>query len=628
MSNNNTIYINRRLTVALILLLVMVAGCTGLAGEPDIVRTLPARPTFIPSRQETFDAKVNIQQGATIYAENCVRCHGITGAGDGELAVSGQVPNIPNFTDPLATQDMSLQLWFDTITNGRLEALMPPWKESLSAQERWAVALYTYTLPYAQDIVTQGEAIYTEQCADCHALDGSGTDAGNSLLGLVDYTQANLQSRLTVHQGELEVSPAFNEDELTAVTQYIRLLSSESQTLPDPDSVASELLPAVTEDAMSVLTPQATPIPIPETIGILRGRISQGTEGGASVEGLEAILHIFDSQLREQIAEYTVDSEGAFQYEEVIIRPDHAYVMTVEYDGVTYSSPVVIGNPDESDMVVDVTIYEKGATQSDIVVSSRATQVNLSSQGLYVIEVIDLVNMSDRAYIRDDTESISSMVSVEFALPEGAQLQPEHTDPNRIMLSNDGLKIMDMTAVLPNQEHYIQYSYLLPIQNARHIQQPIDYAVEGPIMFYIDDSHLIFKSDQTAFVETLPFNEQSYSVYELKNTPEVGDVLTYSVEVNSMPGVGTTTEQAVSRDLLALILVLGGVILVGVAGFIIWRNRTSSHDTEDSITPEQLMQEIAALDDAFEAGKLNAVDYKKRRNQLKSDLMNWITRKK
>lgn len=607
----------------LVLLTVILAGvgCTGLAGEPEIVSTVPVRATSRPAVPETFDSPVSLERGALVFAENCVRCHGISGAGDGEFALSGQVKNVPNFTDPALTQELSLQDWFDTITNGRLEALMPPWKDNLSADDRWAVAFYTYTLPYTTTAIENGKAFYDAQCVDCHALDGSGTEDGVSLQGLVSFTQGNLQNTLKTHLTDLEL-PATTDEDLSSIVQYLRLLSSESQALPDPNLVVSTPQPATTEEVGQAI-PQATSVAIPETIGILRGNIVQGTADGASVEGLEAILHIYDSQLREQIAEYTVDADGAYQYDEVVIRPDFAYRMTVDHMGVNYSSGVYIGDPSQNEMVIDVMVYEIGADESALEITSRATQINLSPQGLYIIEVIDMINQSDRAYIRDNVSTVTESVSVQFALPEGARLQLDHTDPNRILLSDDGLMVFDIAPVLPNSEHYVQYSYLLPIENALEITQPIDYQVTGPIAFFVENSHLDFEAEGIELIETRIFNNQEYNLYEVSQTPTVGQTLSYALSLRTLPLAEASAEQAVPREILALLLLVIGAGLVLAAVYVIWRSRqvVGSSDISEDVTAETIMKQIAELDNQFDAGEIEKTDYQKQRNQLKSRLM-------
>ncbi len=616
----------RRLWMTLLLLILSVitfSACSGLAGEPEIVATLPVRATSIPATPEIFDGVVNLEQGAVIFAENCVRCHGITGTGNGELVLSGQIQNVPDFTDPTTIQEISLQDWFATITNGRIENLMPPWKDTLSAQDRWAVALYTYTMSFSDTNITQGQAVYTAQCVDCHADDGSGTENGSYIQGLVNFTESELAEMVFAHQADLALSPVVEEQALSDVVQYLRLLSAESQILPDTTTITTQPEPASTEEPGGN-EPDVTPVQIPQAIGILRGRIIQGTEGGESVEGLEAIVHIYDSQLREQIAEYTVGADGTYQYEEVVIRSDFAYRMTVLYEGITYTSPVVIGDPNTNEIELDVVIYERGATADNLVITSRASQANLLSEGLYIIEVIDILNTSDRAFVRDDVEGVDGRVSVEFAIPNDAQLQLDHTDPNRIALSNDGLTVYDMSAVLPGQEHYVQFSYLLPIESLQNIQQPIDYNVAGPVAFFVENSHLSFTSDQTELSETRPFNGQQYNVHTVTDSLNIGDTIIYTLTMQSPPLAGGTTDtQTLTREALSLILVLGGIALIGGAGVIIWhgRNASPSPTIDLSVTSEELMKQIATLDNAYDKGDIEEGAYQKQRQQLKNRLL-------
>lgn len=628
MHNKRTLQI----VISFVLILV-VAACDGLAGEPEIVQTVQLA-TPIP---ETLDSPVSLSRGAAIYAENCVRCHGAGGAGDGELVLSGDVQNVSNFTDPLTIQDQSLQAWFDIITNGNLEAVMPPWKDALSAQNRWAVALYTYTLSYDAAALEQGQETYEAQCASCHAMDGSGTADGSSLLGLVDYTEAGLVTVINNHQAELELTPAIPEESLDEVVQYLRMLSSQEQMLPantvaqeapppaSTEEISTETTSASTEDAPAETTPvsASTPVEIAETLGIIRGQILQGTPDGGAVEGLEAVVHIYDSQLIEQVAEYIVGADGTFQYDEVVMRQDYAYRVTVDYNGLTYSSPIYIGDPEETEMVIDVTVYEPGATAEDILITSRATQINLTSQGLYIIEVIELTNTSDRVYMRGSVPGVAEPGSVSFPIPEGAQLQLQHTDANRILLSDDGRLVLDSVPVLPASEHYVQFGYTLPVENARNIQQPVDYAVDGTIAFFVENSHISFAADGFQLTSTQPFNNQTYDIFQIIAPPSPGDVITYNISLDTA-GTGEGGG-VVPNEVLALLLVVAGVALVGGAGFVIWRGRQVDGITEeeavDNTTSADLIEQIAALDNAFKAGELDKTAYQKQRDALKARLM-------
>jgi hypothetical protein len=53
---------------------------------------------------------------------------------------------VPDFTDPERRAGLTVEDYFEVITNGRIDKLMPPWKDALSEEERWAVAEFAYSL--------------------------------------------------------------------------------------------------------------------------------------------------------------------------------------------------------------------------------------------------------------------------------------------------------------------------------------------------------------------------------------------------------------------------------------------------------------------------------------------------
>ena len=130
--------------ISLSLLAVVITGCSGLAGEPLIVATMPPQPTAqtISVPQSAPD----LAAGAQVYAANCTRCHGATGKGDGEMVTSGKVTGVADFTDPKLSQDATPADWYEIVTNGRMDKLMPPWGGKLSDTQRWDVTNYVYSL--------------------------------------------------------------------------------------------------------------------------------------------------------------------------------------------------------------------------------------------------------------------------------------------------------------------------------------------------------------------------------------------------------------------------------------------------------------------------------------------------
>src|SRR2546422_7416765 len=60
------------------------------------------------------------------------------------------------------------------VTIGVAGTAMPQFEETLSPEDRWAVATYVATLRADDQRVREGEGLYTAQCASCHGGAGGG----------------------------------------------------------------------------------------------------------------------------------------------------------------------------------------------------------------------------------------------------------------------------------------------------------------------------------------------------------------------------------------------------------------------------------------------------------------------
>lgn len=88
------------------------------------------RPTPIP-----FEAK-SVAHGMTLFAENCVPCHGHQAKGDGILAKTLPKQPVDLLTEPHASMHTPGD-FFHWLTNGIPGTGMPPWGEKFSEKERW-----------------------------------------------------------------------------------------------------------------------------------------------------------------------------------------------------------------------------------------------------------------------------------------------------------------------------------------------------------------------------------------------------------------------------------------------------------------------------------------------------------
>jgi len=97
-----------------------------------------------------------VEQGQKLYQENCARCHGENGKGDGPDA-AGLAKPPTDLTDQSWMAQKSAADFFQAISQG-VAADMPAFADKLSEEERWAVAAYLRTLTFASAAAPVAEA--------------------------------------------------------------------------------------------------------------------------------------------------------------------------------------------------------------------------------------------------------------------------------------------------------------------------------------------------------------------------------------------------------------------------------------------------------------------------------------
>lgn len=132
-------------TSFLLILALLLTGCGGLGGEPDIMFTLPP-PTATPAEPAPAIAEVSgepdLELGATVYAMRCAMCHGPQGVG-----VPGLATGI-NLNDPATMARLSDDEIYTIVTQGRGQ--MVGLGDVLNETERRSVTAYVRTLADAE----------------------------------------------------------------------------------------------------------------------------------------------------------------------------------------------------------------------------------------------------------------------------------------------------------------------------------------------------------------------------------------------------------------------------------------------------------------------------------------------
>jgi mono/diheme cytochrome c family protein len=206
-------------------------GCKPSAGQPPSSKQAKSSLAVPPSVKVTFsDLPVPpkpdvtaqfIEHGKSVYAQNCLACHGVKGDGKGDAAAF-LLPKPRNFVQanfrlrstPPSHLPTDVDL-FRSVSMGMAGTPMPPWRVNLNDDDRWAVVEYIKTFsprfadtnedrktvislgaPPARNDATkaEGKALFTKlACITCHGEAGHGD--GASAATLVDDSQTKIKPR-------------------------------------------------------------------------------------------------------------------------------------------------------------------------------------------------------------------------------------------------------------------------------------------------------------------------------------------------------------------------------------------------------------------------------------------------
>lgn len=564
-----------RLRVRLLLgavAIFVVAACTDLAGGGEIVATLPpAAPT-----EEIILPPTNpdLANGRHIFAEHCTECHAADGSGQGDLVLSGEVPEMPSFLDAAHVREQTLSYYYDIITNGNLANVMPPWVDSLSVQERWDVAMYVYTLHYTPEQIAQGEAL--------------GLDSN---IGLSLASDAELASELDI-EGE----------EAFAAVAYQRVQQTSNFDAVD------EPLPETTQPAFDAVT--------------FTGTVTNGSAGGSVPAGLVATLRYGNQADGLQEQSVNVAADNTFRFEDVPYDPTYQYFAAVTYQDRGFVSELLPATDVDEVTDLSITLYETTGeasvvTQTGMQLIIEELNVEDLGSGLVVTQGNLYENNSDRMFLLQP-EGQDVAVSLLIQLPAGSVILTEN-DP-RYIVAQEQFAVIDQLPVYPGQ-HTNDAFYFLPYENGAVIDLPLNNRFDGEITVTIASDTVMLSGDGFSGAETLNLGTEEQPVIARRYTStqqhQPGESIVFQLQGQLSILMQEDAGAVVTGDRLLLILGFGalGVVFIVIAVLLLLR-RGGSVDAQIN----KLQAQIVQLEKQHEAGQINHDVFQQKRQKLREQV--------
>ncbi len=574
-------------------------------------------PTPAPTLGPLFPASApDIHNGAKIYVEKCLPCHGATGLGDGEqgkqLPVKVAVLGLPDFA-----RNAVPSAWYTMVTQGNIERFMPPFA-SLNDQERWDVVAYALFIHMTPEQIEKGKTIFESSCADCAKyFSDSKTMSALSENDLITI----------IKNGKDEI-PAFGKDltdeDSAAVAIYLRTLtfsapSAALQATAAPEAAAT--LEAGTPSALE--TPLATQASTAGT-GNVSGSVENQT--GAELPSDTVItLRIYDhggdpNAGPTEIASFetALNANGTYAFEDMVILENRIFITEVKVNNSVYSSDFAVVEKGMVEIVLKpIVIFATTEDFSVLKITSVQFFFDFANEGGgQVFAVYSILNDSGKTVIIN----MSDKKTVPFiSFPNGAtELGYEASQD-----SAPFQQIENGFAMPPSEIPYGLIAFAsIPKQSELLITQTMRLPVDTVTLYLPEGMEAQGKTLIDGGIQ--PTQGMNFRVY---TSGKVEKDASIEFTLTGEPSTPTAVNPDITQNKNLLIGVGAlGIVLILLGAWLFIRDRKKVDDNEDDNEDddmddsESIMDAILALDDLHRAGKLSDAAYKQRREELKNAL--------
>ncbi|MBI2831574.1 MAG: carboxypeptidase regulatory-like domain-containing protein [Chloroflexi bacterium] len=363
--------------------------------------------------------------------------------------------------------------------------------------------------------------------------------------------------------------------------------------------------------------------------GTINGQVVNGTAGGASVANLDITLKTFLKDAAVGITSRKTDAEGRFSFSGLATDPTNSYEVRLTYQKADYFSDLINFGQGETTQSVTVNVFDS-TTSDDAISIVLAHMVFYAGEGfLQVKEYVQVANMSDRTYIGSTEEpSLRRNETLRFDLPAGATELKYSLGLKEGYIASSGDGFVDTLPIIPGARE-VSYSYKVSYDPAGYT---VSKKVTYPIMNFnllIEDKGITAASSMLTAQETLNIGGVQLKHYAGGKFTR-GD--TISAQLSGVPQAQAQPQpQLLDQDDTAKWVGLAVASLAAAFGVIMLRRKkpqpaaslNSARQKE-----EQLLLELARLDDDFEKGSIPEESYRKLRADRKAQLAALIRKPK
>ena len=343
--------------------------------------------------------------------------------------------------------------------------------------------------------------------------------------------------------------------------------------------------------------------------------VTNGTASASNDNPFEVTLQAFNGD--SEIARWTgeTDRSGAVEFDLVVSSPGLVYVASTDHRGVRYfGEPVSLS--DDAPQAVEVTVYDVTSDPGML----RLTGDNMVILGpdgdsgtLRMMQITTVENVGDRTFIGSEGDERST--TMRLPLPDQAFDVEALHDPGSLVIDPDTRRLYSTRPVLPGPEDLI-FTYRLLYRGSGHeIGKDYPYPADAVRLLVPDGISPLLGEAWTTRGQT-EIAGAVYRTFVLEGgVSEAG--MRLSAQLAGLPISAGERSRAVAAGLRYGAVVTGAVAVAGsfAYGWHWSRRRSGTVTATASNTRSSIIEDLTALQLAFEAGDLTEADYRAAREE-------------
>lgn len=348
--------------------------------------------------------------------------------------------------------------------------------------------------------------------------------------------------------------------------------------------------------------------------GKIEGVLVNGTSGGSGVAGQELTLKIYVNDTEAGSLTARANAEGRFEFGGLDTGPAYAYQVTLTYQEADYRSPLLRFDTGEVVITSGITVYDATTDVGVVSVAMSHLIVYLEPGFLLVKEYLVFVNETDRTFIGSETAAADGKrETLRFLLPRGAAELTPYLGLMDCCIIGAESGFSDTMPLLPGARE-VAYSYRVGYDASGYdLRHGVSYPTASFNLLVSGQETLVSGEGLT---EGEPLNiDDSWYQHFTRQELAPGDTV-----VARLAGSPTMAAGEGPVGWLVLVLALGA----GGAAYLAWRQRKAtavSPESSQELERENLLLELAQLDDDFESGTITEGVYRKLRAEKKQRLV-------